>query len=387
LTNDLHRPLGQKPAKPPKRPLLTTGLVAVAGLVTGVFAIGLVLGQGYFSPPPPAEIAAKEPLVAKTESPGDQGEAPAASKAIEPDNDGTEDGLVELKADGQIAVPTPRPPIAEPQDAIEAHLPDADFTEESEYGVLPRRADDGRRPMDVYSREADTTGNFGVARVVIIVGGMGLSQTSTQQAIKRLPPAVTLAFAPYGNSLNRWMQEARKKGHELLIQVPMEPFGYPQNSPGPHTLSSDASPEQNLDDLHWSMGRITNYVGIMNYQGAKMLSDAASLKDIFDEISDRGLLFLDDGSTGNSQSEAAAKLSILPYARGTIQIDPVRTRKDIQDRLNDLAAMAKRTGLAIGIANGFSDSIEMIAEFTDAAAGSGIEITPLTAIVEDPQGN
>jgi len=382
LTNELNRPLGLKPEPGAKRFRLTTGMVAIAGLAAGVIAIGLVLAQGYFSPAP--IVVAENPAVREPVEPVTTVETDNKPQAEELAEDSSE-GLIELKADGEIAVPTPRPPIAKPQESLLAHLPDPEFSEESEYGILPRRSDDGRRPMDVYAREADTTGNFGVARVVIIIGGMGLSQTSTQQAIKRLPAAVTLAFAPYGNSLNRWMQAARKKGHELLIQVPMEPFGYPQNSPGEHTLSSAAPVGQNLDDLHWSMGRITNYVGVMNYQGAKMLSDAGSLKEIFDELADRGLLFVDDGSTGNSQSEAAAALSILPYARGHVQIDAVRTRKDIGERLADLATLAKRTGLAIGIANGFSDSIEMIAEFAEKAGQSGIEITPLSAIVEDPQ--
>jgi polysaccharide deacetylase 2 family uncharacterized protein YibQ len=372
-----------KPEKTPKQLRVTTGMVAIAGLVAGIIAIGLVLGQGYLKPP--------EPIVAEnTDQPVKIEPAQTIESVKEqPSDDEVEgpDGLIELKADGDIAVPTPRPPIAKPQETLLAHLPDPEFTEDSEFGILPRRSDDGRRPMDVYAREADTTGNFGVARVVIIVGGLGLSQTSTQQAIKSLPANVTLAFAPYGNSLNRWMQDARKKGHELIMQVPMEPFGYPQNSPGPHTLSSSAPSQQNLEDLHWAMGRITNYVGIMNYQGAKMLSDASSLKEIFDELADRGLLFVDDGSTGNSQSEKAAALSILPYAKGHVQIDSVRTRKDIAERLDDLATLAKRTGLAIGVANGFSDSIEMIAEFSEKAAESGIEITPVSAIVEDPERN
>lgn len=87
--------------------------------------------------------------------------------------------------------------------------------------------------MDQYARP--WSGARGT-RIALIVGGLGLSQTGTQKAIRDLPGEVTLGFATAGNSLQRWMQEARRSGHELLLQLPMEPFDYPANDPGPNAL-------------------------------------------------------------------------------------------------------------------------------------------------------
>jgi len=224
-------------------------------------------------------------------------------------------GLEELDPSGSLIVPriAPRKPKAQVrQKQILAHLPDAQLAERGATGVIPKLSKDGLRPMDVYSRQPLTEGNVGVARVVIVIAGLGISQTSTQLAIKKLPGAITLAFAPYGNSLSRWMQSARRAGHELLLQVPMEPYGYPQNNPGVHTLTIDAGVEENLANLHWSMSRITNYVGIMNYLGGKLVSDTQSLKPIFDEIASRGLLFFEDGTVKNSAGKLAAGRSLLP---------------------------------------------------------------------------
>ena len=239
--------------------------------------------------------------------------------------------------------------------------------------------------MDVYAREPDTTGNFGVARVVLIVGGIGISQTSSQEAVRKLPGTVTLAFAATGNSLTRWMQEARKKGHELLLQVPMEAFGASGNRPGARIINTAASAEENLVNLHWAMSRITNYVGIMNYQGGKLLSEAGVLKPVFDEIAERGLLFVDDGSSGATQSEAVAAASLLPFARAHVLIDAKRTRQDIANQLEALVKEAKRTGIAIGVSNGYPETIDMMADFSQRANGLGVEITPVSAIVSDPE--
>ena len=326
--------------------------------------------------PEPVEVEEVEP----------QEELPSREYTLDPEGG----DLQPLKPVGELQplqpIPSPKPKVAaQRQEQALAHLPDPELSERGATGIIPKRSPDGLRAMDVYSRRPDTEGNFGVARVVIVLGGMGISQTSTQQAIKTLPPSVTLAFAPYGNSLKRWMEASRRKGHELLLQLPMEPIDYPQNNPGAHTLKADANLQENIANLHWSMSRITNYVGVMNYLGNKLLSQPASLSPIFAEISKRGLLFLEDGSVQNSIGEGVAVKELVPYARGNILIDNVRSRSAIGQKLVKLAQEAKRTGLAIGVGNAFPDTIDLVAQFAEQARQNGVEITPVSAIVKDPQ--
>ena len=306
------------------------------------------------------------------------------SETAQQTNSGEPAELNALEPRGRIAEKIPLAPVERPN-PDRAHIPDPDLVERISSGYLPKRSSGNLRPMDAYSRAPDTEGNFGVARVVIIVGGLGISQTSTQRAIRNLPPAVTLAFAPYGNSLDRWTQEARKSGHEIMLQLPMEPIGYPEKNPGKHTLLRDAGPIENIANLHWLMSRFTNYVGIINYLGGGFLADPAAMKPVFDEIADRGLLFVDDGTVRNSQSDESAANSLLPYAASQIRLDVIRDRSKIAQSLENLAKEAKRTGLAIGYANAFPESIAMIAQFAGNAGAKGIEITPVTSAVRDPE--
>ncbi|PCI05982.1 MAG: hypothetical protein COB78_05275 [Hyphomicrobiales bacterium] len=382
--DDLDAPLGQKPEKSTGfRPVL----VSVAFL-----AIATIGGGAYFftSDKPqvekPTVTENKNTLIAKVE---------ASATLLNDNGAGAESGpgeLTEIEPEGKItehvAAPTKRPSNRElakiRQKLTLAHIPDKELSEQGATGIIPKRSPDGLRAMDVYSRPPLTEGNFGIARVVLIVGGMGISQTGTQQAIKQLPGEVTFAFAPYGNSLGRWMQAARKSGHELLLQIPMEPFGYPQNNPGIHTLRTGVSLDENFASLHWSMSRLTNYVGVMNYLGGKLMGDDKALRPIFDEIAERGLLFVEDGSINNSSGEETAKQSLLPYTKAHILIDRVNTRAEIAKQLNLLAKEAKRTGLAIGVANAFPESIKMIAQFVRKAKELKLEITPVSAIVSNP---
>ncbi|MBL4891187.1 MAG: divergent polysaccharide deacetylase family protein [Rhizobiaceae bacterium] len=382
--DDLDAPLGQKPQKNTN---IRSVLASIAFLV--IAAIG---GGAYFLTSDKPQV--ENPIIAKNQNTSTA--KVEASATLSNDNgEGTQTGpgeLTEIEPEGEIsehvAAPTKRPSSRElaqiRQKLTLAHIPDRQLSEQGATGIIPKRSPDGLRAMDVYSRPPLTEGSFGVARVVLIVGGMGISQSGTQQAIRQLPGEVTFAFAPYGNSLGRWMQAARKSGHELLLQIPMEPFGYPQNSPGIHTLRTNVSPEENFASLHWSMSRLTNYVGVMNYLGGKLMGDDKALRPVFNEIAERGLLFVEDGSINNSLGEETAKQSLLPYTKAHILIDRINSRAEIAKQLNLLAKEAKRTGLAIGIANAFPESIKMIAQFVSKAKELKLEITPVSAIVSDP---
>lgn len=388
MTNELTRPLGLKPQrtagarKHGRTAFLAAGLLIAAGLGAGAGYL-LLGGNGSRPGSVPTEIAANPSDNSASANTGDErAEEPPIS--AEPEEEGDFTGMAETSPDGSIEPQLPVPTLRR-QEAGLAHLPDPELIERGATGVIPKRGSDGVRPMDAYSRPPETEGNFGVARVVIIVGGLGISQTSTLNAIEQLPPAVTLAFAPYGNSLSRWMQKARKQGHELLLQVPMEPFGYPQSNPGAHTLRSDVSADENIANLHWVMSRITNYVGVVNFLGGKFLADQTAMRPILDEIRDRGLLFIDDGSVKNSVSDSLAAAARLPFAKAHIHLDAINERRAIAQRLDELKQQAQRTGMAIGVASAFPESVALIAEFARNAANESLEVTPVSAVVDDPE--
>lgn len=267
------------------------------------------------------------------------------------------------------------------QDPRSAAFPNEDLLEETSDGKIPIIGLDGRRPMDQYARP--WSGARGT-RIAIVVGGLGLSQTGTQRAIRELPSEVTVAFAASGNSLARWMQEARRKGHEILLQMPLEPFDYPQNDPGPYTLRTDLGEAQNLAELHRAMAQITNYTGIVNFMGGRFLSDADALEPVIRDVSNRGLLFLDDGSSAQSLSGTIAGALEAPHAFADLQLDADLSREAILRKLDELERIARRNGTAIGMAAAFDQSVDAIREWCEEAGGRGIEIVGVASLAAIP---
>lgn len=270
------------------------------------------------------------------------------------------------------------------QDPRMAHVPVPELIEKSASGPLPVRGADGQRPLDAYA--SGWSGTRG-ARIALVIGGLGLSQTGTQQAIKRLPGDVTLAFAPQGNSLQRWMQAARQDGHEILMQLPLEPFDYPRINPGPNTLTVDAGAAKNMGSLLWALGRTTNYTGVINYMGARFTADADALRPVIQEIGRRGLLYLDDGTSARSQADALSAAEATPFAAADVLIDSVQERGAILDKLGDLERIARAKGTAVGTGSAFDITVDTVAAWANEAKSRGIEIVPVSALVRDPEKN
>lgn len=378
--------------------MFTVGRVLVAAVVLG---LGGLTAYPLLRPDP----LQKTDIVAEAEKPATPEQTPAADNAVADADPAQMDKLKrsrpadganverQVMDDGSIVTKiTPKdrdgdgPVIIDagangPQDPKMATFPDESLIEETADGKLPIVSADGVRPVDRYARP--WSGARGT-RIAIVIGGLGLSQTGTQRALKVLPEEITLAFAANGNSLSRWMPEARRLGHEILLQVPMEPFDYPGNDPGPLTLVHTNSEGKNLGLLHESMAKMTNYTGVMNYLGGRLLSDAASLEPVMRDIGQRGLLFLDDGSSAQSLSATYAKAFTMPHAFADIVLDDEVNQTAILKKLDDLERIALRKGTAIGVASAFDESVDAVAQWMREAGDRGIEIVGVSALAEVP---
>jgi len=259
--------------------------------------------------------------------------------------------------------------------------PDKDLIEKSQYGLLPRIAHNGRRAQDVYARpnHGKHFRSKSVKTIAILVTDLGLSQPVSKNAIEKLPPEVTLSFNPYAGQLESWVRRARRGGHELMLQVPMEPFDYPDNDPGPHTLLSGLSDTVNLQRLKWIMARMTGYIGMVNINGSKFSSIESAMHPILHELKVRGLTFMDAHPQAPEISYQLSQEIKLDYLQGSVIIDRVQTKTSIDLSLKKLEELANKNGSAIGVMSGLPLSVQRLTEWSASLKKKGIHLVPLSA--------
>jgi polysaccharide deacetylase 2 family uncharacterized protein YibQ len=253
--------------------------------------------------------------------------------------------------------------------------------EESDSGPLPVVAPDGRKAWKVYSRPANAIETR--PRVAIVVIGLGQKTDATERALA-LPGAVTLAFTPTVASLRDWVATARDDGHEVLLGLPMEPGDFPRNDPGPEALMTALSSEQNMARLRWLMGRGTGYIGFINVQGERFLADPASFRPIAEELSTRGLMFLEAARSPVPAAPDLARQVGLPVLTSSLWLDQTLSRSGVEAALAELETRARTNGMAIGVTNPYPVALARLRGWIRGLEEKGIALVPVSALLDGP---
>jgi len=249
-----------------------------------------------------------------------------------------------------------------------------------EHGRVPVIGPNGERPADVYARPYSNPGDL--PRIALVIGGLGLNPETTQAAIERLPQEVTLSFVPYADNLQSWIDQAREHGHEVIVELPLEPFDYPRNDPGPATLLTSNEWAANADNLDWVMSRAVGYVGLMNYQGARLTASTRSFTPVLQDIAARGLIYLDDGSSPRSLTQRIGPEAGGSWAIANRRIDIRRNEAAISSALSHLEATATEGGVAIGVGFAYPVTVNEIISWTETLGAKGFSLAPLSAATE-----
>jgi polysaccharide deacetylase 2 family uncharacterized protein YibQ len=302
----------------------------------------------------------------------DLGDLPDASAGAE---------IGEIGSDGQLRVSVvesseaSRRPAASPL----PRAPIAGMTEPGPNGVLPIIASNGRTPAQAYARPF--TPVQGRPMIAVVIGGLGFNARATTQAIDELPAEVTLSFVPYANDLQGWIDRARARGHEVLIELPMEPFDPDADDTGPQTLLASASAQQNTQRLEQLLSRASGYFGVTNYQGARFAMSAQASGPVVQQLRRRGLVFLSSGIGQRTALSVEAQRAGLPSTSADRIIDARREADAIDDQLLNLEALALQNQSAVGAGFAYPVTMEQVGRWARDVETRGYELAPASAVL------
>ncbi|MCO6419762.1 divergent polysaccharide deacetylase family protein, partial [Siccirubricoccus sp. KC 17139] len=257
---------------------------------------------------------------------------------------------------------------------------DPALLESGPYGPLPRISAEGRTPIRTYGRPFDRQDPR--SKIGLVVGGLGINAAISEEAIARLPGGVALAFSPYAPQLPLLLDQARRKGMELLVALPLEPTGYPLNNPGDRALLTGNTEAQNEDRLAWVLSRFTGYVGAIGALGAMRGERYAAVSDRFGALQDalrsRGLLYIDPRPGARPPERAWGRAIDLV-------VDEPATRGEIELKLQALERLAQEKGAAIGYAGNVTPVvIDRLASWAGSLEARGFVLAPVTALRRAP---
>ena len=286
-----------------------------------------------------------------------------------------------LPAPGQANTATNQPALQVPTSSGGVQIePVPALLEETGQGFLPKVAADGRKPRNVYAAAQPADRNS--PRIAIIMTNLGKLSRNTKRAIDGLPTEVGLAFSPYSAKLNEWGVEARTKGFEVYLTIPMEPVNYPQNDPGPFSLLTARTTRENINLLKSSLARFSGYVGVINHMGSRFTASADSIRPVLAELNRRGLMFIDSRSTQYSVAATMSRAIGMPTAINNRNLDEVLSETEIMNQLQELEKRATAQGASLGHARAYPVTIRAINKWKDTLADKGILFVPVSAVAD-----
>lgn len=278
--------------------------------------------------------------------------------------------VTEIGETGEIQHVRPQPLPRAPLDGLFERTP---------AGNLPKIGPNGLTPASAYARPF--TGVSGQPKISLVVGGLGLNKNHTLSAINDLPPEVTLSFVPYADNLQTWVARARDAGHEVLLELPMEAYDYPNVDTGPQTLLTSVSAEENKRRLNLLLGKTTGYFGVTNYQGGKFATDIKSAGPVLAALKSRGLVFLHDGAANRSALPEAAKETGASLTVANRIVDAEPSADSIDRELLQLEALAIQNGQALGVGYAYPVTIEQFRIWAQGLKAKGYQLAPASAVM------
>ena len=220
--------------------------------------------------------------------------------------------------------------------------------------------------------------------IAVVIDDLGVDRRRSEKVIPLRAP-LTLAWMTYAQDLPRLTREARARGHELLVHVPMQPQSDSWN-PGPDVLEVGVHPEENRRRLDWGLTRFEGYVGINNHMGSRYTGDRVGMRVVMEELKKRGLLFLDSVTTEKSVGGDLARSYGVPFAARNVFIDNEQSVGAVLAQLHKAEAHARRHGSAIAIGHPHDATIEALGQWLPGLDAKGFVLVPVSAIVRAQQG-
>ncbi|GHB24802.1 hypothetical protein GCM10007094_11070 [Pseudovibrio japonicus] len=253
--------------------------------------------------------------------------------------------------------------------------------EPNKFGALPMISAEGVRPLDAYARRPNPA-TLTQARIAILINGIGLNSDMTMKAIEDLPSDISLGLSPYGDDINSWMKSARLSGHEVLLQAPMEPFDYPDNDAGPQSLLINLDEKQNDERLSWIMGQTSNYVGLVNFMGDRFTSNETHMRELLSKVRDRGLMYVDDGSSPRSKAGKIAGTQAVPFVQADLVLDRDLNAQAIGTQLLELETIARQRGIAVATATAFPVTLDALETWSQRLEERGLSLVPISSAIK-----
>ena len=216
--------------------------------------------------------------------------------------------------------------------------------------------------------------------VAVIVDDMGNSMHEAD-ALLAIDVPITFSIIPGFAKGKEVAEAAHRKGGEVMLHIPMEPKGYQQKPFEKNGLLLALSNEEIDKRMAGYLGVVPYVVGANNHMGSRFTEDRPKMLIVLSVLKGKGMFFIDSKTTPASVGDRVAREIGVPTAARNVFLDNEQDVAAIQAQLEKLAAMALKTGSAIGICHPHKATLQALAATLPVLKAEGINFVYASALV------
>ena len=221
---------------------------------------------------------------------------------------------------------------------------------------------------------------IGPGTVAIVIDDMGSSMEEARQLLAINIP-LTFSVIP-GLAKSRSVAETvHARGRQVMLHIPMEPKGYPQQRLEKNGLllsESDADIERQMADYFQA---VPYAVGANNHMGSSFTENREKMGVVLGVLRGKGLFFIDSKTSPASVGYAVAKKMGMRAGSRQVFLDNTQDVGAITAQLEQVAAVARKHGSAIAICHPHRATIQALAAAMPRMQREGIQFVAASELV------
>ena len=225
----------------------------------------------------------------------------------------------------------------------------------TQYEIFPEETYD--YPESDYQQPPTNRRNL--PKIAIIIDDVGYNKRIAGE-FADLESRFTFSVLPNSPHRRSIAKDAHKKGLEIMLHLPMEPFEYPKINPGPNALLVSMTPDELTDMLKKHIAEVPYIKGVNNHMGSRMTALSSKMYQIFVVLKTENLFFIDSRTSAQSLCKPSARLLQIPFAQRDVFLDHIQTTEAIRRQVNLLITHAEKYGTAIGIGHPHKTTYEVL---------------------------
>lgn len=155
---------------------------------------------------------------------------------------------------------------------------------------------------------------------------------------------------------------ARAKSKEVILHLPLEPYGYPDVNPGPGVILVKMNKKEILEQLEKNLRAVPYIVGVDNHEGSRATENRELMTIVLEYLKQKNLFFVDARASNKSIAYDLARQLKMPTAKNEVFLDNQRDVEYIKGRLQLLIKLAQERGKAIGIGHPHPKMLQALEE-------------------------